>query len=512
MSKPPPAAFLRPWHVLLSPVVPALALLSNNVTTMPPRVIVLPILMTLAGALVAWLVLALAARNIRTSALVVTILTVTVLSYSTVVRLAAVLQVPFALPVLYLVVLAGCVRILWRGGAAAEMTTFANLLLAALTVSFGVLVAWYEVSRPAVPAGVGVTASGAGQTDKPDIYVLILDGYGRADVLKNQYGFDNELVPALQSRGFSVAANATSNYAQTALSISSALNLDYVQTLLKDVDPGVRDRRLLGDLISGGRFFESLKTAGYRIRTYASEYPLIRPQLIDERLGPMLPVTEFDFALYQESAWPALSRWLGREDWLPLQLHRRHLLWTLDSLAQEPLRDDGAPQFVFAHLLMPHPPFVFNADGSERSTKLPIALYDGPEWRAAAHGSLETYERGYADAMHVLNARLVAIVDNILRRSKRPPIIYIQGDHGPGAKLTDEYSADSDLHERFGILLAVHLPGQGDVVSPELQPINGFRLLLNHAIGAGLPSLPGHSYFSNWQRPFDFVEVTDQVR
>jgi hypothetical protein len=224
-------------------------------------------------------------------------------------------------------------------------------------------------------------------------------------------------------------------------------------------------------------------------------------------------VTEFDFALYQESAWPAGSRWFGGGDWLPLQLHRRHLLWTLDHLAQEPLESQEGPRLVFAHLLMPHPPFVFNADGSVRSTQLPIALYDGPEWRAAAHGSPEAYERGYADAVHVLNARLITIVEGILRRSKRPPIIYIQGDHGPGARLTDEYSADTDIHERFGILLAVHLPAPTAAdLRPDLQPINGFRLLLNHAIDARLPVLPGHSYFSNWQHPFDFVEVTDRLR
>ena len=513
MSAVPPSWLTRPWHVVLAPAVPVLALLSNSVDTMPPRVLVNPLLLGLAAALLFWLLLGLAVRNRRTSAIVTTIIILAVFSHSTVERLASILHLPATVPVGYGLMLVVCVRILWLGGLATEMTTFTNFLVVALTLCFTSVIGWYEVSRP-LPRNhpTVVTGSADAAAERPDIYVLILDGYGRADVLKDLYGFDNTLVPALESRGFYVSPRATSNYGRTALSISSALNGEYVQTLVDGIESKRLDRRLLGDLIDHNRLFGSLRAAGYRIRSYTSEYPLIWSQEADEQPGPPIPVDEFDLALYEASAARLAIRWFGNERWLPTQLHRRHVLWTLDQLAKEPLADDDQPRLVFAHLLLPHPPFVFNMDGGVRPTRLPVALYDGPQWRLAADGTDESYEQGYTDAVRFLNGRVVEIVEGILRHSRRPPLIYIQGDHGPGARLTNEYSAETEVRERFGILLAVHLPEGGEgAFAPDITPVNAFRALLNRAIGTALPILSNRSYSSPWDRPFDFVEVTEQL-
>ena len=63
----------------------------------------------------------------------------------------------------------------------------------------------------------------------PDIYLIIVDGYGRADFLKDNYGYDNtQFVEYLKEQGFYVADQATSNYPITELSISSMLNMQYL--------------------------------------------------------------------------------------------------------------------------------------------------------------------------------------------------------------------------------------------------------------------------------------------
>ena len=53
----------------------------------------------------------------------------------------------------------------------------------------------------------------------PSVYHIILDEYGRADVLQAVYGFDNsEYLERLRARGFYVADKAMSNYGRTGLS------------------------------------------------------------------------------------------------------------------------------------------------------------------------------------------------------------------------------------------------------------------------------------------------------
>src|SRR5688572_12591582 len=67
----------------------------------------------------------------------------------------------------------------------------------------------------------------------PDVYYLVLDGYGRQDVLQDYYDFDNSpFLNSLSSKGFYVASESRSNYAHTFLSLASSLNMDYVDVSL----------------------------------------------------------------------------------------------------------------------------------------------------------------------------------------------------------------------------------------------------------------------------------------
>ena len=65
--------------------------------------------------------------------------------------------------------------------------------------------------------------------NRPDIYYIILDAYGRHDALGE---FDNtDFLKELESRGFFVATNATSNYKYSIQSLASSLNLAYLDGL-----------------------------------------------------------------------------------------------------------------------------------------------------------------------------------------------------------------------------------------------------------------------------------------
>lgn len=62
----------------------------------------------------------------------------------------------------------------------------------------------------------------------PDIYYLVLDGYGRGDALQAAYDIQNEpFLSALRADGFLVARRSSSNYSTTSGSLQSVLNMDY---------------------------------------------------------------------------------------------------------------------------------------------------------------------------------------------------------------------------------------------------------------------------------------------
>lgn len=500
----------RRWHVALAPAVPLLGLLFWNLDSTRPGVVIWPLLLVTTLVYAVWLLLARVTREPGGAAILVTALTLVAMSHSVIARRASGLQAPYALSGVYGLALLIAFLALRLGPRATWLTTFLNQALAIAVALLCFQIAFSEWRRPEIGARTPALLS-AVATDRPDVYVLILDGYGRADVLRDLYGFENTLIPELRSLGFFVADEAVANYPQTAHSLASSLNMDYLPGLVQGQEPGRLTRRSLGDLIEHNRFLAGFAAAGYRIKFFRSEYEMLQPAIAAEQPAPFGYVTAFGFSAYEGSAVAAAFGAAGlARGWLPLEAHRRQVLWTFDHLGIGP--PDNAPSLVFAHVLAPHPPFAFNPDGTLRRTSVPALIHDGEHWREIAEGTGERYESGYVDNVKFVNARVSAVVRRILTNARRPTIFYIQGDHGPAAHLQWDDPTDADLLERMGILLAMRFPDDFDPpLAAGVSPVNAFRVIANRALGTALPPVPDRSYFANWTEPFDFRDVSDAI-
>lgn len=64
-------------------------------------------------------------------------------------------------------------------------------------------------------------ATAASETDLPNIYLVLLDGYPRADKLASVFGIDgSEFISGLDDRGFVVASHSRSNHSSTRLTLA----------------------------------------------------------------------------------------------------------------------------------------------------------------------------------------------------------------------------------------------------------------------------------------------------
>ena len=86
----------------------------------------------------------------------------------------------------------------------------------------------------------------------------------------------------------------------------------------------------------------------------------------------------------------------------------------------------------------------------------------------------------------------------------------IQADHGPGAFLHLGSLEKTLPVERFGILNAFYFPDQNyEMLYPSISPVNSFRVVLNQFFGGNYELLPDQHYYSKWNFPFDYVQVTE---
>ena len=183
---------------------------------------------------------------------------------------------------------------------------------------------------------------------------------------------------------------------------------------------------------------------------------------------------------------------------------RRRILCSFSSLP-DAAREASRPVFAFAHIVSPHPPYLFGPNGE------PVAYMTRTIGLAA---DLWEERDKYLDQVKFLNDQVLDLVDALLEASEPSPIIVLQSDHGP-ASVGGDWEAPSEalIRERMSILNAYHLPGDGaTLLYPSISPVNTFRLILNHYFDHETDLLPDRSYFSGYEQQFEYNDVSDLLR
>jgi hypothetical protein len=331
--------------------------------------------------------------------------------------------------------------------------------------------------------------------DKPDIYYIILDAHVRHDVLKNVYGRDNSpFLEKLQSRGFYIANESCSNYPYTIMSVSSSLNMQYLDDVLppKEKNPNRMVFRALAHRPLIGRVLQS---KGYQYILMASNMNMTEHSDYADRVihyFPQLLQREFSQVLMQTT---------------PLRLLQPSVAYihlnTFHELTKIP--EIPGPKFTLAHIICPHRPFVFGCDGC-------VLAYE-PQG-----GERDVKNReAYANQLAFVDRAIADVVDQILAKSKTQPIIIIQGDHGTGTLVNGNNSTkphDMDLlaRERLPILNAYLVPEKmRNKLYPSITPVNSFRLLLNECFGENFEILPDRNYIGWYHDLFKLKDATEIV-
>lgn len=378
-------------------------------------------------------------------------------------------------------------------------------------------------SRAAAPEESSFTPTAAAGP-QPDVYYIILDGYGREDTLKEYYSFDNsDFIKQLKDLGFYVAERSTSNYPKTIFSIASSLNMHYLDESILPVHPDSRDTSKLFDLIHHSRAREIMAGLGYRMVNvetgFATSvedadvyYPFQGRPLIQGNSS--LAMNAFEDMLFGRTAAMILldfgiipeKQILKGQEKHYLE-HQNRILYEFEKLAEIP--DLEGDYFVFIHILAPHPPFVFDADGRFLQPSYYYTLSDGSDFL----GTEEEYIKGYADQATYINKRVLDAIRTILRKSDVPPIILLQGDHGPRIHVDWESAENSNIADAFSILNAYYLGGKEPRgLYPTITPVNSFRVVFNEQWGMEFDLLPDKSYFTTKSHPYRYIDVTSRTK
>jgi hypothetical protein len=213
-------------------------------------------------------------------------------------------------------------------------------------------------------------------------------------------------------------------------------------------------------------------------------------------------------------------------EWWPVKYvandHVRSVRRQLNILNELATKEKPGGRFIFAHILVPHDPFAFNADGSLStvpgvdSIGLPI-------------------KQKYTNQVEFINSQMKELIAKVQKQTDGKAVMILNADEGPYPQFlndtfktpqaTDPAAVGSaavgeDMREwpenylkmKYGILQAVHIPKATNEDLEQLSSVNVFRIVLNRYLGYNLEYLPECHFGLNSgsQNEFNYGDVTSR--
>lgn len=256
--------------------------------------------------------------------------------------------------------------------------------------------------------------------NSPNIYWLTFDEYSSVSVMEKYYNYDSSnFIEKLEMLGFNISYSSKNSSHKSSTVFTNYCNLNYV------VDDSFSEAAK-AEIIKDGWLLKFLNSNQYSIRGYGR---------LNEMLGDNNP-----YVVYEESLQNSGSQTIGGQSPNDLILSRSvfHPLFekdrdyfsgavlnTFDSLKN--IRVEENPTLVFSYLVLPHEPFIFNADGSLNSSD---NYYN---WQEPSF---------YRNQYIFTSNEIIEVVSSVVEKDPNSVII-LQSDHSARA------ASDSQLYRNW---------------------------------------------------------------
>lgn len=489
---------LFPFYPLLLGAIWVIATYSANRVSLPSfSVVIIPTLVITGIITAIFGITQLMVKDWKKSALIVTIIFCLTVAHGYVRDHIDIVGIKAA-PIWIVLMGCGIVAIvkLTRERGRIHLTIFGNVICTTILV----ISLFFAFSSPSIATPKLISSPvpiNNSNSTLPDVYYIIPDTYTCQFILQTYLNYDDtEFLNFLRSRGFSVNDTSYANYHHSLLSISSVMNMRY----WTDEELGSHYSYALGQHLLQNPVGDTFKEAGYTYIHMGSWWGFTSTNIAADTIVQFSNMKELDFTLYRTTIWYDILDYLF--DAGGNRILRDAHLNQFKHLVEVSRMEEST--FTFCHLILPHPPFLFDSEGNHVSGW----VLSSDEWR-----------RMYLDQLTYTNKLLEDTIDEILVNSKVTPIIIISSDEGYADAVWQDYfnrfgienmveDVPNLVRMRQGNILAVLNP-YGDTPS---SPVNIFRCVLNSLFSSNLEYLPDKYFLRSLKgNGSDFIDITEFI-
>ena len=493
---------------LISPFLfsclPIMFLLSFNAHELPVSDVIIPLIISISIAFIIWIIIRLFLED-KKSSLIVSLFAILFAIYGNVhtqsqVSTSELIQLfgsnLISGPIFLLIGILGTIFFV-KTKSAKEINTIFNVVSLTIILILISNTAIYYISNTTPYDSSEFLSTPVIISDvdyKPTVFVLILDEFAGKHQLEMDFEYD--LTPfndELKERNFLVPEISIANYPNTSLGRPSFMNMDYINTVAAKVGPDSKDMRIPLELTEKNHLFKMFKANGYKITTFFAglhapgdtlyvdeklcSFGTINTDLRKNFVNTYLPLSYFDSQL--------------------LQLFHHEKLQCVFSYIENYQSNSEQPHLVFAHMRLPHHPYIYDEHGN---------YYNWEQYR----GPPDSHKPSYLNQLKFSEKKVLDLIDHI-QHNHPNSVIILHSDHGYRSDINWSNPTDDDIIRGFDIISALYFPEKETVLPDRLSLVNLYRIFFNVYFDAEYEILDNKHYWFDPLRPFLLHDVTALV-
>tara|TARA_B100000029_G_scaffold514523_1_gene617702 strand:+ start:648 stop:1871 length:1224 start_codon:yes stop_codon:yes gene_type:complete len=325
-------------------------------------------------------------------------------------------------------------------------------------------------------------------TSKPDVYVIIMDEFAGEIQLSRDFDYYPEkFFEGLEMRDFNIPKFAFSNYPNTAYSIPSIMNMDYVDFIPETLGEKSTNTLMANEVGDDNNVMKIFHNNGYHVVSFYGGMGALGKSFVDQKLCAPFEINndlkEKYLQIYVPFTYVNSQLIHG-----PIN---EKLQCILENISVTSKKDK--PHAYFIHVRLPHEPFVYDADGTYNE----FSNYDASS------------KEGYLEQLKY-SEKFILKLSDIIKENNPESAIIVFSDHGFRAEIDWEKKQLDNMIRGNNVITAIHIPGEDMVLPETVTLVNLFRMFFNQYLEDDFEILDDRIIWYNPIQPNKHYDVTEK--
>ena len=328
-------------------------------------------------------------------------------------------------------------------------------------------------------------------SEKPNLYVILLDEFAGQIQLNQDFNYyPHYLMSNLDKRNFQTPINSFSNYPNTAYSLPSVLNMEYLEYVTNELGPDSKNTIKALDLRNNNNLMKIFKNNGYHITSfYGGMGASGAGNLVDEKVCAPFNINndlkEKFFLIYFPFSY------------FNNELINNPLNEKISCIREyiNNLETSKEPKFLFIHLRLPHHPYVYNSSGDFISDS-----------------NLDNKDKnGYLEQLKFSEKLAVDIIDTIQQKDPNSFIV-IFSDHGYRSHINwNDRNNFENVIRGHNVIISFYTNEHQINLPKNVTLVNIFRIIINQISDEKLEILENKLYWYGLDEPNRHYDVSEII-